>query len=217
MGRARFGLPDNRFLFVFSFDVLSSFPRKNPTACIASFKRAFPRGDEPVGLVVKVMRAPNDNPIWRAMLAEAARDKRIRVISETLSRGGVLDLYRACDCFVSLHRAEGFGRGIAEAMMLGKPVIVTGYSGSLDFATPATAALVDYRRTALAAGDYPFGAGQNWAEPDVDHAAWWMRALATRPDLRQRLARLGQISVTEAYSPAAVGAAYAAGLAPLLR
>lgn len=212
LNRASFGLPEGRFLFVFSFDVLSSFARKNPTACVEAFKRAFPRGDEPVGLVVKAMRAPSDNPVWQALLAEAARDRRIHVIAETLSRGGVLDLYRACDCFVSLHRAEGFGRGIAEAMMLGKPVIVTGYSGNLDFTTVATAALVDYRRVTLTAEDYPFGAGQSWAEPDLDHAAWWMRNLAARSDLRQQLARLGQIATTEAYSPAAVGAAYAAKL-----
>ena len=212
LGRAHFGLPENRFLYVFSFDALSSFRRKNPMACVTAFQRAFPRGNEPVGLVVKAMRAPDDNPVWQALLAEAARDRRIQVISETLSRGAVLDLYRACDCFVSLHRAEGFGRGIAEAMMLGKPVIVTGYSGNLDFTTLATAALVDYRRTTLIAEDYAFGAGLSWAEPDVDHAAWWMRTLAARPDLRQRLARMGQAATLEAYSPATVGADYLAKL-----
>lgn len=215
--RASFGLPEGRFLFVFSFDVLSSFARKNPLACVKAFKAAFPRGDEPVGLVVKAMRAPDDNPIWRALLAEAAWDRRIQVISETLSRGRLLDLYRACDCFVSLHRAEGFGRGIAEAMMLGKPVIVTGYSGNLDFTTLTTAALVDYRRTVLTQEDYAFGAGLSWAEPDVENAAWWMRTLVAKPDLRQQLARRGQSAAIDAYSPAAVGADYAMKLGWPLR
>ncbi len=94
---------------------------------------------------------------------------------------------------------------------------MTGYSGNLDFTTLATGALVDYRRVTLTEGDYAFGVGQSWAEPDVGHAAWWMRTLAARPDLRQRLARLGQISTIEAYSPAAVGAQYAAKLAMPLR
>ena len=211
-GRTSFGLPEGRFLFSFSFDALSSFARKNPMACVKAFKAAFPRGDEPVGLVVKAMRAPSDDPTWQTLLAQAARDRRIHVISETLTKARVLDLYRACDCFVSLHRAEGFGRGIAEAMMLGKPVIVTGYSGNLDFTTLATAALVDYRWAVLTAEDYPFGAGQSWAEPDVEHAAWWMRTLLAKPDIRSRFARLGQISAAQAYSPASVGAEYAAKL-----
>ena len=102
-------------------------------------------------------------------------------------------------------------------MMLGKPVIVTGYSGNLDFTTLTTAALVDYRRTVLAEEDYRFGAGQSWAEPDVENAAWWMRTLAAKPDLRQQIARRGQIAVIDAYSPAAVGADYAAKLGWPLR
>ena len=208
--RRDFRLPENRFLFVFSFDVLSSLARKNPQACVRAFKQAFPLGHEPVGLVVKAMRATPDNPVWQALLEEAQADRRITIVAETLSRGEVLDLYRACDAFVSLHRAEGFGRGIAEAMLLGKPVVVTGFSGNLDFTTPGSAALVDHRLRPVSPEDYPFAEGQLWAEPDGAHAAWWMRRLVEDHWLRQRLAEQGQRLTAATYAPAAVGAGYAA-------
>lgn len=209
LGRRDFGLPEGRFLFVFSFDVLSSFARKNPQACVRAFRAAFPLGTEPVGLVVKAMRAAPETEAWQALLAEAEADPRIAIIARTLGRGEVLDLYRACDGFLSLHRAEGFGRGIAEAMMLGKPVVVTGYSGNMDFTTPGTAALVDHALRPLAPDDYPFGEGQVWAEPDAAHAAWWMRRLSEDDALRRRLARQGELLTAATYAPAAVGAEYA--------
>ena len=212
LGRRDFQLPEHRFLFVFSFDVLSSLSRKNPEACIAAFRKAFPRGDEPVGLVVKVMRAVAENPHWQALQRLAAEDGRIHIISLTLARAELLDLYRACDCFVSLHRAEGFGRGIAEAMMLDKPVIVTGYSGNMDFTTPGTAALVGYRMRSLTPGEYPFGDGQVWADPDIDHAGWWMRRLVAEPAHRNRLAGSGQNLAFASFSPTVVGESYAAVL-----
>ncbi|HYD64565.1 glycosyltransferase family 4 protein [Azospirillum sp.] len=214
LGRRDFALRKDRFLFVFSFDLLSGLARKNPQACLRAFRTAFPRGDEPAGLVVKAMRATPDDPLWQGLLAEAATDNRIAVISGTLSRAAVLDLYRACDCFVSLHRAEGFGRGIVEAMMLGKPVVVTGYSGNMDFTTPGTAALVDHRLRRVAPGEYPFAQGQLWAEPDVEHAAWWMRRLVEDRHLRERLARQGRRLTAATYAPAVVGAGYAALLGP---
>ncbi len=215
--RRDFGLPDGRFLYVFSFDFLSSFSRKNPQACVQAFKEAFPLSGEPVGLVIKTMRATLRNPVWQALLEEARADRRITIINETLSRGAVLDLYRACDAFVSLHRAEGFGRGIAEAMLLGKPVIVTGFSGNMDFTTPGTAALVDHRLRPLAPQEYPFAEGQLWAEPDVTHAAWWMRRMIEDGRLRQRLAEQGQKLTEVTYAPAAVGAGYAALLGKPVR
>lgn len=213
LGRRDFGLPEGRFLFIFAFDVLSSPARKNPQACVSAFRQAFPRGDEPVGLVVKTMRATQDNAAWQALRAEAKADGRIFVVNGTLGRAELLDLYRACDCFVSLHRSEGFGRGLAEAMLLGKPVITTGYSGNMDFTLPGTAALVDHRLRRVGEEDYHFGGGQTWAEPDIAHAAWWMRRLVSNPDLRERLAAGGQRLSRNTYLPEIVGAHYAAVLA----
>ncbi|MBL4719899.1 MAG: glycosyltransferase [Alphaproteobacteria bacterium] len=212
LGRRDFKLDEDRFLFIFSFDFLSKVTRKNPEACVRAFKSAFPKSDTSVGLVVKAMRAKDDNPQWRAMLNDAAADDRITIINETLDRPAVLDLYRACDCYVSLHRSEGFGRGIAETMMLGKPVIVTGHSGNMDFTTPDTAALVKHRLEKVREHDYPFGVGQMWAEPDIDHAAQWMKIIAQDSEIRARLASSGQKLTAARYSPEVVGSQYAVAL-----
>ncbi|WP_198038291.1 glycosyltransferase family 4 protein [Skermanella stibiiresistens] len=212
LGRRDFGLGEDRFLFVFSFDALSHHTRKNPLACVRAFKQAFPRGDEPVGLIVKAMRASHAPARWSALEEEIRSDARVTIISRTLDRGELLDLYRSCDCLMSLHRSEGFGRNIAEAMMLGKPVIVTGHSGNMDFTTPGTAALVDHHPCRVGKDEYPFGEGMSWAEPDAGHAAWWMRRLISDQRLSGRLAEQGRALVLATYSPEIVGAAYAAAL-----
>ena len=94
----------------------------------------------------------------------------------TLSRPDLLALYQCCDCFLSLHRAEGFGRGIAEAMQLGLHVITTGYSGNMDFCDEPYADLVEYTLVKIKKGQYPFGVRQVWANANISHAANLMRA-----------------------------------------
>ncbi len=204
--RGNFNLPNKDYLFVFSFDFLSSSARKNPEACIEAFQQAFPNKKDKVGLVVKAMRAEESNPTWQKLKALASRDSRIHIINQTLSRAQVLDLYRECDCFVSLHRSEGFGRGLADAMMLGKPVICTGCSGNMDFTVPGTAGLVDHSFTG--ADDYPFGEGQYWAEPSVESAAWWMQRFAENKEIAKYKALAGKVLVDETYSPIKVGENY---------
>lgn len=188
--RADFGLPDDAYLFCFSFDLNSSIHRKNPEACLRAFQKAFPPGEptpRPVGLVIKTHRPTDDAPQWEALKQAAAGDARIRIIEETLSRPELLALYGNCNCFLSLHRAEGFGRGIAEALLLGLRVIATGYSGNVDFCRDAPQAeLVDYRLIPVNEGEYPFGEGQVWAEVDTGSTARLMRrCLELSPPTRQ--------------------------------
>ena len=178
--RKRHGLPADDYLFVFSFDGKSGLARKNPLAVVRAFARAFPKGDEPVGLVIKCMRPDTTHDVWQTLSAAAASDPRIHIIDKVLSKAQVLGFYALCDAFVSLHRAEGYGRGIAEALLLGLEVVVTGYSGNLDFCTWAGAQLVPYRMVPVAAGDYVEADGQSWAEPDERAAARAMRRLARR-------------------------------------
>jgi glycosyltransferase involved in cell wall biosynthesis len=197
-GRREFGLPEKPFLFVFSFDIHSSIARKNPEGVIRAFQQAFPReGPDEVGLVLKVNVAgsgiENLNLLerihyylhkqysWNGVKAKAAGDPRIHFIEESMRRPRVMALYKACDCYVSLHRAEGFGRGIAEAMLLGKQVITTGFSGNMDFCKEPRVALVRHKLRALEPGEYYWGDGQVWAEPDIDHAAELMRDVHKNP------------------------------------
>ena len=173
--RQDFGLPESRFLFHFSFDFLSYPHRKNPWACINAFQRAFDTGREPVGLVVKTMRAHRRSPAWRRLQAMALDDPRIVLINQTMSRDQVIGLMAVTDAYVSLHRSEGFGRGMAEAMLLERPVIATNYSGNTDFLSRETGFPVDFRMVSVRPGHYPGAKGQHWADADVEHASQQMR------------------------------------------
>ena len=182
-GRPReyFGLPSDEFLFLFTFDSFSFIERKNPYAILRAFQNAFPLGSEKVGLVIKSMNATTTDPRWRSMVDLIGDDKRIHVINRTMPRYDLIDLFKVSDCFVSLHRAEGFGRGPAEAMLLGKPTIVTNYSGNLEFCNEQNCCLVNYKLIPIESDQYVMPAGQMWADPDENHAAQYMQKLVQDP------------------------------------
>jgi glycosyltransferase involved in cell wall biosynthesis len=154
--------------------------RKNPLGVIEAFKLAFPNGHEAVGLVIKCMRPDINNPAWQRILKLAASDSRIHIIDQMLSKPEVLGLYKVCDCFVSLHRAEGFGRGIAEALLLGLNVIATNHGGNVDFCLLGSASLVCFKPCKVRKKDYVEATGQFWAEPDLISAASIMKNLASK-------------------------------------
>jgi glycosyltransferase involved in cell wall biosynthesis len=206
--RANFGLPDDKFIFYFSFDFRSYTGRKNPLATIAAFRRAFPHSGAAVCLVLKTIGS-SWKPEDRDALTETVRsDPRILVIDQELARPRAIALVALADCFVSLHRSEGFGRGPAEAMLLGKPVITTDYSGTRDFATAETALLVGGELVPVGQDEYPGADGQVWAEPDIEEAAAAMRRIAGDRPLAQRLGRAGRARIHEFYDPEVVGARY---------
>ncbi|WP_177419178.1 glycosyltransferase [endosymbiont of Lamellibrachia barhami] len=183
MGRKDFGLPEEDYLFVFSFDFNSTLVRKNPVAVIQAFQCAFPSSDggRKIGLVVKASHVKAGNKAWKRIKRLIDADPRIHLIDATLRRPEVLALYQCCDCYVSLHRAEGFGRGLAEALMLDLQLIATGFSGNLDFCTEDRVGLVRYRRRDVRRLEYFHADGQSWADPDTDHAAELMRSIRTDP------------------------------------
>ena len=213
--RSDFGFPDQAFIFLFVFDSLSHFARKNPLATIRAFQSAFPRSDGDVRLIIKCMNAREDDLGWCEVKEGCGPDPRIITINDTYSRDRIVGLINCCDALVSLHRAEGFGRTIAEAMLLGKPVVVTNYSGNTDFTNPETAFLVDGELRSLTEGEYPFWQGQYWMEPDLDHATEQLRACRENPDLAYRLSLAGKARMESAFSPAAVGKAWIARLREL--
>jgi glycosyltransferase involved in cell wall biosynthesis len=176
--RKHYGLPENKFLFLYIFDFNSSVARKNPMAAVQAFKLAFKSTDNAVGLVLKTMNTKASNPEWQAFLKECQSDPRIQLMTQTLDRPAVLGLINACDAYLSLHRAEGFGRTLAEAMLLSKPVIATGYSGNVDFMHPACAASVPFKLKLVDKNDYQWLMPEDtavWADPDTQQAAIKMR------------------------------------------
>ena len=171
--RSHFGLPLKHFLFLYVFDFNSHLERKNPQAAILAFQAAFPKGaDIEVGLVLKVMNSRLDDPQWLQFVAQCKQDPRIILINQTMDRGEILGLIETCDAYISPHRAEGFGRTLAEAMLLGKPLIATNYSGNASFMHPELTLPVSYALTPLVEGDYHFiepSDVASWANPSVEH------------------------------------------------
>jgi glycosyltransferase involved in cell wall biosynthesis len=179
--RADFDLPEGAVVVLVSFNLASSFVRKNPFAAIAAFRGAF--GDRPDRILVLKVSHPEHAPADFARLTQMAQAPNIRIDPRTLSPNDRHALTACADIVLSLHRGEGFGLVMAEAMLLGKPVIATGWSGNTDFMDGSNAALVPYR-LAPARDDRSVYRGL-WAEPDVAKAADILRSLADDPAARQ--------------------------------
>lgn len=192
--RAAFALPDDALLFGFFFDAKSVIERKNPGGLIDAFRAAFGARTD-VGLVLKV-NSPIHGSYEYETLKTRARDLNVIWIERTLSLQDTLHLMASLDVYASLHRSEGFGLTMAEAMALGKPVIATGYSGNLAFMDADSACLVDHALVTTARAYGPYLAGSRWAEPSVEHCAQWMRTLTDR-QTHSHFALSGQRRVRE--------------------
>jgi glycosyltransferase involved in cell wall biosynthesis len=201
--RSDFALREDRFLFLFSFDY-NSFPkRKNPGGAIAAFRRAF--GDrQDVGLVLKSVNGKRYPEQFAETRELANSDERIVLLDRFFTRDEISGLQSVVDAFVSLHRSEGLGLGLAESMYQGKPVIGTRYSGNLEFMNDENSCLVDYELVPVQPGEYMFhGEGLNWADADVDQAAELMRRLVDDAAFRDRIARAGQETIRSRFTAAA--------------
>lgn len=203
--RSYFRLPEGDFLSLFMFDFMSYIDRKNPAAAIRAFLLAFPRGSERAGLVIKAMNVDPGHPRWIELVELMQCDSRIHIINDVMSRQDVLALVDCCDSFLSLHRSEGFGRGPAEAMYLGKPVIVTNYSGNTDFTKSDNCLLVDYTLVNILPEQYAFPKDQRWADPDVSHAASHMRQLASSAEVARKIGLRGQSYIREHFDARTTG------------
>ena len=131
-------------------------------------------------MLIKTFPPRRPTPEWELLKARVSEDHRICLVAESLSRSDLLALYGSCDVFLSLHRSEGFGRGIAEALQLGVNVIATDFGGNTDFCSGPLAHPVRWRKVPVPRGSYPYADGHYWAEPDLDHAAQLCQQLAER-------------------------------------
>jgi len=201
--RRRFDLPDDKFIFLFTFDFQSYFDRKNSTAVVAAFCKAFGNNSNLL-LVIKCANSAR-YPIEKKALLRAVRQTNIRVLDTTYSHEESKRLINVCDCYTSLHRAEGFGFTIAEAMAAKKPVIVTGYSGNMDFTHDDNAYLVKYKLVPLKKNIGPYPEGFLWADPDLRHAAELMRFVYDHYDKAKEKASYGAKFIETYYNSSRVG------------
>jgi len=201
------GIPPGSFTFLCMFDLDSIVQRKNPLAAIDAFRRAF-GDDSAAALLVKAGRAAS-YPCDYAEIEEHIRGMRnVRLTARMLSRARVNGLIAACDAVISLHRSEGFGLILAEAMDLGKPVIATAWSGNMDFMNSANSAPVNYKLVTLDRTYGPYRGGEQWAHPDLDHAAYLMQRVFEDDVWRARIGRCARETIRLSFSPAAAGLRY---------
>ncbi|MDP2182316.1 MAG: glycosyltransferase family 4 protein [Actinomycetota bacterium] len=192
--RGRWGFAPDSVVFLCAFDVTSDIERKNPWGAIEAFERAFEPDSGPQ-LVIKLNSrdaGPEHQPLLNRLRDLVSRRADVSIIEEQLPYRGLLELYASCDALISLHRAEGLGLVLMEAMSLGKPVICTGWSGNMDFTSEENSCLVPYTLVPVTAThdayrSEGFSRQPEWAEPDVDAAADWMRRLSEEPELRASL------------------------------
>ena len=216
MGRGDLGLPEDKFLFLFVFDMLSVFERKNPLGLIEAYRRAFGPRSEHTALVIKVIHSehfPRDARQLRQAMASVSG----LLLEEQMDREELDGLFQACDAYVSLHRSEGFGLTLAEAMYLEKPVIATAYSGNTDFMNPGNSYLVEFQLTDLDRDYGPYPRGSIWADPNLDHAAQQMRQAFEDRDKSCTRTRRAAAEIERQYSMAAVATRVAERLAVLER
>ncbi len=209
--RTRLGLPAEKFLFLTLFDLNSYTERKNPRAVIAAFRLAaqasapFAQG---ASLVIKVQNTAGNEADFAALRGSVADLSGTVLLTATLSRADISALEAACDCFVSLHRSEGFGLAVTEAMFLGKPVISTDWSATAEFLNASNGCPVRAPLLTLDRNHGPYAKGSTWANPDPAHAAEHMHRLFADRTLCATLGAAARATIETRFSPAAIGARY---------
>lgn len=197
-------VPRDHWLFLTLFDYNSTIARKNPLGAIAAFTAAF-GPDDPATLLIKTINAA-DRPRDATRVALAASTHpNIVVMDGFVPEAEKHALMLGCDCYVSLHRAEGFGIPLAEAVSLGKPVIATGYGGSLDFLSPDDCYLVRHTITTVGEDASHYPPSGVWAEPDVEHAASLMREVFDDRAAATERGRRAALRIATTHSLDAVG------------
>jgi glycosyltransferase involved in cell wall biosynthesis len=198
---------------LFALDFLSFAERKNPVAAVRAFRAAFgmlPAADRPA-LIIKAQNSAHVGGT-QALRDAIVENDDVVLFDRTLNRMDMLALVAGAACVLSLHRGEGLGLLVAEAMACGVPVVATDYGGSTDLLTPETGFPVDFRLIPVPKDAYPFWEGQVWADADVDHAAWSLREVFERPDeTARRVDNAGQ-RLEAFHGPTAVAARQAARL-----
>lgn len=214
--RPELGLPTDRPVVLFSFDHLSTLERKNPLDLIEAFRRAYARDEGPL-LVLKSINSGLRTGDAERLRTRVADEPDVLLLEEYLTPDRRDALVQLCDVYVSLHRSEGLGLTLAEAMAWGKPTVATAYSGNLHFMTDENSYLVPWTPTTVPPHSEPYPEGGTWAQPDLDEAARLVReALEDAAGAAARGARAAR-DIRELHNAEVAGERMAARLAQIDR
>ncbi len=203
-GKKELEIPERGFLFLTMMDFFSRTERKNPFGAVEAFQKAFGSKDKDVFLIVKLINSGASRASTR--LFELARENdHIIIVDKFLSRSQLYSLINFSDCLISLHRAEGFGLPIAEAMSLGKPVIATGWSANMDFMTTANSFPISYNMITLDKYAYPYPLGTVWADPNIDETADIMKKLVDDRELCREVGQKAREDIHTKFNAVATG------------
>ncbi|MBD2257274.1 glycosyltransferase [Pseudanabaena sp. FACHB-2040] len=193
-------LEADSFKFLFVFDANSTLIRKNPKGLLRAFASAFGRSQETC-LILKTMNYRHHDEELSEMIAAAPN---VIFINESFSKAQINLLFKLSDAYVSLHRSEGFGRTMAEAMLLGKSVVTSDYSGNVDYCNENTSFLVEGKLVDVAPYAYPFWRDAKWFDPSHASAVSALKTCSEHPGLRQEKIEAAYKFVSEQFSTATV-------------
>jgi glycosyltransferase involved in cell wall biosynthesis len=211
-----FQIPEDVYTFLFIFDFFSNIERKNPIAVVKAFKDNF-KNKRNVLLVLKTINGDKCKSDFHSLEKEIGKCSNVMIIDRSMDRKTIDGLITLSDCYVSLHRSEGLGLGIAEAMFLGKPVITTAYSGNMEFTKEDNCFLVNYKLVELDKDYGLYKRGNVWAEPDISHAGSLMKYVYENRGFAQQIALNGQRYIKKRFNERVAGNAISARLEKILK
>ena len=200
--RKKYKLPDDNFTFINCFDFYSSIERKNPCAIIEAFAKSFQTEDK-TSLVFKINNAKsfaNDYKLLKDLIDRYNLSDKVTIINERLSKSELMSLISACDCYISLHRSEGLGLPLLEAMSMGIPSIATKYSGNLEFMNEENSLLISARTTTINKSFGPYKEGWKWSDPDLNDCIRKMQRLYRDQSIYKSLQKSSIESIKKQYA-----------------
>lgn len=213
--RGGLDISSSDFLFLCILDFNSYISRKNPIGAIRAFRAAFPDISSDERLLLKTINGRNQPDRFDEIRRQIGNDERIIIVDGAMPRPQLCGLIADADCLVSLHRSEGFGRVIAEAMDVGTPVIATDYSGSASFLDESSGFLVDYQLVDVRRGEYLFEEGSQWADPLLESAVRQFQLVRNRRDMAKRKISKAKTQIKKLHGRVAVQEALRGRLAEI--
>jgi|694.fasta_scaffold17871_5 glycosyltransferase involved in cell wall biosynthesis len=193
------------FNFLFIFDYNSTLERKNPLNLIKAFKKAFDKHDKTVSLTIKTSRANRFAKEKSKLFDEIDGYENIKIVEKIFEKNTLHNIIKGCDSYVSLHRSEGFGLTMAEAMFFSKPVIATGYSGNLEFMNNENSFLVNYTTCKVDSKIINYDKNTIWSDPDIEHMSKLMKIVKENSASVKEIAKKGNETILNEFSTIKIG------------